>query len=187
MNAGRTCGGYEDTITSAYQRSGLQRADGLSLSVTIARKCSLPPRVPAPGTDLLQRDGIPAETSQAESNALSFRAFLYDFCVIPTNKDLSKGYLSGLEAMARRAGLDSDLVKACQAVSFALHSKPLNRPTIVDKAAVFYHELLGSLAKTIQEPTVAGAAESKYVVMLLGLYQVHAHCNSRPLSMSSGS
>lgn len=140
--------------------------------MSIARKCSLPPRVPIPGTGLFQDDVIPSETSEAESNSLSLRAFLYDFCVVSTNKHLSKGYLSGLELMVRRSGPDSDLVKACQAVSFALHGKPLNRPKMVHKAATFYQHLLGSLVRAIQSPEVANTAESRIVVMLLGLYQV---------------
>jgi hypothetical protein len=142
--------------------------------VSIARKCSLPPRVPTPGSHLFQDNDIPAETSQAESDSLSLRTFLYDFCVISANRDLSKGYFSGLEAMVRRSGLDSDLVKACQAVSFASHGKLLNRPKLVDKAAMFYEDRLVSLAKALQDPDVVSATETKIVVMLLGLYQVYA-------------
>jgi hypothetical protein len=134
-------------------------------------------RVPIPGTDVLPPDTIPIETSQAESNALALRAFFYDYCIISTNPNLSRGFLSGLEMMAYRLGPKSDLVKACQAVAFASHGKPLHRPQLVHKAEMFYQELLGSLAMAIESPASADATETKLVAMLLGLYQV-----SYPLS-----
>lgn len=127
---------------------------------------------------------MPVETSEFESNSLALRAFLYDFCVIPTNKDLSKGYLSSLEMMARRSGLDSDLVKACLVVGHAMHGKPLNRPYMVDKAATLYQELLGSLAKAIQNPDLAKTKELRIIVMLLGLYPVYIF--TQPLAPLDG-
>jgi hypothetical protein len=130
--------------------------------------------VPHPGTGGVPEAVLPDGSSDTESNSLAFRAFLYDFCIIPTDTYMSRGYLSGLEVMARRSGPDSNLVKVCQAVSFAIHGKPLHRPEMVHKAATLYQELLGSLAKTIQDPDVANTTESKLVVMLLGLYQVAA-------------
>jgi hypothetical protein len=129
-------------------------------------------RVPIPGTDVLPSDTIPIETSQAESNELALRAFSYDYCIIPTNPTLSRGYLSGLEMMAHRLGPKSNLVKACQAVVLASHGKPLHRPQLVHKAEKFYQELLGSLARAIESPASADATETKLVAMLLGLYQV---------------
>jgi hypothetical protein len=129
-------------------------------------------RVPIPGTDALPPDTIPVETSQAESNELALRAFFYDYCIMPTNPNLSRGYLSGLEMMAYRLGPKSNLVRACQAVAFASHGKPLHRPQLVHKAEMFYEELLGSLARVIQSPASADATETKLVAMLLGLYQV---------------
>jgi hypothetical protein len=59
-------------------------------------------------------------------------------------------------------------------VSFATHSKPLNRPKLIEKAGIFYHKLLLSLAKAIQSPASANAIETKLIAMLLGLYQVFA-------------
>jgi hypothetical protein len=63
-------------------------------------------------------------------------------------------------------------VKACQAVAFASHGKPLHRPQLVHKADMFYQELLGSLAKAIESPASADVTEIKLVAMLLGFYQV---------------
>ena len=132
----------------------------------------MPKRVPLRGTDILPEDILPKETSQAESGALSLRAFFYDYCITSTNRNLSRGYLSNLEMMAYRRGPNSDWVKACQAVSFAAHGKSLNRPQLIHKASMFYQELLGSMVKIIQSPASAEAVETKCIAMLLGLYQV---------------
>lgn len=132
----------------------------------------MPKRVPLPGTDILPEDILPIETSQAESDTLSLRAFFYDYCITSTNRNLSRGYLSNLEMMAYRRGPKSELVKACQAVSFTAHGKPLNRPQLMHKASMFYQELLGFMAKTVQSPASAEAVETKCIAMLLGLYEV---------------
>lgn len=132
----------------------------------------MPKRVPFPGTTLLPEDVLPIETSQDDSNKLSLRAFFHDYCVISTNPNLSQSYLPGLEMMTRHQEPDSNLVRACQAVSFATHGKPLNRPKLLEKAGFFYQDLLGSVAKAFENPTCVDAIETRYIVMLLGVYQV---------------
>lgn len=74
--------------------------------------------------------------------------------------------------LAYRRGPKSDLVKACQAVAFATHGKPLNSPMLVHKASIFYQELIGSLAKALQNPILANDAETRFIAMLLGIYLV---------------
>ena len=73
----------------------------------------MPKLVPLPGTDFYPEDALPLEISQAESNGLALRAFLYDYCIVSTNPHLSRGFLSGLEMLAYRRGPQSDIVKAC--------------------------------------------------------------------------
>lgn len=132
----------------------------------------MPKRATLPGTDILPDDILPVETSQAESDSLALRAFFYDFCFSSANPNLSRGFLSGLERHAYHLGPKSDLVKTCQAVSFATHGKPLNRPALVHKASIFNQKLLGSLAKALEDSACANAVETKCIAMLLGLYQV---------------
>ena len=175
LKANRGCDGYEDMAFSEFRQYG---ANHPSSFISTARKCSLPIRIPLPGTDILPEETLPPEVSQAQSNALALRTFFYDYCLISTNSNLSRGFLSSLETMAYHLGLKSDLVKACQAVAFACNGKPLHRPKLVRKAEVFYQELLGSLAKAIENRASANAAESKLVAMLLGLHQVaESTCN----------
>lgn len=132
----------------------------------------MPVRVALPGTNTLPEDIGPTETTEAESNEFSLRAFFYDFCVIPTSPRLSRGYFAGLEPLALRLGPKSDLARACQAVSFGTHGKPMCRPYIEQRAEGFYQQLLGSLARAIEYPVAAHPTESKLIAMLLGLYQV---------------
>ncbi|KAK0105409.1 hypothetical protein ONS96_004799 [Cadophora gregata f. sp. sojae] len=143
-----------------------------SPSVSTARKCTLPKRLPIPGTDIIPEDTIPTEVTMDESNALALRAFYYDFCIIPTNINLSRGYLAGLETMVNRLGPKSDLAKVCQAVACASHGKPERRPQIVHRAETSYHHLLGSLAKKLENPSTERFAETRLLAMLLGLYQI---------------
>jgi len=74
--------------------------------------------------------------------------------------------------MVRRLKPSSSLAKACEAVSFASHGKPLGRPIFTGKAALFYQELLGLLAAAIENPESADTRESQRIAMMLGLYQV---------------
>lgn len=134
----------------------------------------LPKRVPIPGTDLFLSDVGPAETPMKKSYEFALRAFFYDFCIPQTNGKLSRGFLSGLEAMAYRLGPESNLAKACQAVSFFSHAKPLNRPHMHERAERLHQELLGSLARAIEEPTLVASLETRYIALLLGLYEVRS-------------
>lgn len=132
----------------------------------------LPKRAPIPGTNLFLSDVGPTETPVKKSYEFALRAFFYDFCIPETNGKLSRGFLSGLEAMAYRLGPESNLVKACQAVSFFSHAKPLNRPHMHERAERLHQELLGSLARAIEVPTLVASLETRYIALLLGLYEV---------------
>ena len=147
------------------------RANQSPKFISTARKCGLPMRVPIPGTNIFPEDNIPV--SQAESNRFALRAFFYDYCIVSANSNISRGYFSDLEVMVYRLGLKSDLAKACQAIVFASHGKCLYRPQLVNKAELYYQQLLGSMVKVIDSPSSKNASETKLVDMLLGLYQVH--------------
>lgn len=172
LRAKRACSGYDDSTVSLFRRYDVRDANQSAPFLSTARKCTIPIRIPIPGTDVLPQDARPTEFTQAESNALALRAFFYDFCIISSNENLSKGFLSSLEKKIHSLGPKSDLAKACQAVGFASHGKPLRRPRFVHIAETFYHELLGSLASTIENPALARSDESKILAMLLGLYEV---------------
>ena len=169
--AKRTCGGYEDDANLIFRRYEVQDGNTLPFK-SMARKCSLPVRVSHPGTDILPEDGKPKEVSDEKFEEFALRAFFYDYCIVSMNHSISRGYLDGLELMLHHLGLQSDLAKACKVVAFASHGIKLRRPVLTRKAEIMYHDLLGSLARAIENPAFANTAESLIIVMLLGLYEV---------------
>lgn len=125
-----------------------------------------------PGTDWFPADGLPKEIPDGETEARSIQAFLYDYCVVPLDRQASRGYIAGLESMLVRLGLDSDLANACRAVAFANGGITLRRPLLTRKAEMLYAGLLGSLARAVVDPVLANTPESLMMAMLLGLYEV---------------
>ncbi|KAL2802931.1 hypothetical protein BJX63DRAFT_437405 [Aspergillus granulosus] len=146
----------------------------------MARKCSLSPRVPVPGTDTVPEDGPPNDIPGGLIEELALRAFFHDYCVVPVNTALSRGFLSGLEPMVHRLGLQSPVANACKAVAFASHGLKLSRPFLTQKAETLYHELLGSLARSIQNPALAAGPEMLVIAILLGLYEMIIAGESNP-------
>lgn len=174
VKAQRTCGGYEDGVDRLFRQYKVP--DGSSAPfVSSARKCTLPIRVREPGTDMLPFDLPPAEVSDEVVEQYAIRSFFYDYCIVSTNRSLSRGYLDGLEEMVTRLGFQSDLSKACKLVAFANRGTTLNRPGLTRKSERLYQELLGSLAKALANLDKANIAESLMIAMLLGLYEVLYH------------
>jgi hypothetical protein len=171
INANRTCGGYEDSDKHIFRQYETQ--DGTaSPSRSIARKCTLPLRVPDPITNIIPEDITPKEVPPEQVEEFALGAFFHDYPTTSTNHQLSRGYLDGLESMLHQLGLQSDLSKACRVVAFANHGLKLRRPGLTKKAEVLYHDLLGSLARAIEKPAFANSAELLMIAMLLGLYEV---------------
>ena len=121
----------------------------------------------------MPEDAKPREVPDEKVEEFALRAFFYDYCIISTNHSISRGYLDGLELMVNRLGWQSDLAKACKVVAFASHGIKLSRPGLTRKAEIFYDDLLGSLAKAIQDPACVNTVESLTIAMLLGLYEVN--------------
>jgi hypothetical protein len=118
-------------------------------------------------------DDVPAkEVPEEKVEEFALGAFFYDYPIVSTNREISRGYLDGLEGMLHNLGLQSDLAKACKVVGFANHGIKLRRPRLVNKAEVMYQDLLGSLARAIEDPRFANGSESLMIAMLLGLYEV---------------
>ena len=169
--AQRTCGGYEESVNCTFREYERQDVDPVPFKST-ARKCSLPVRVPAPGTDILPEDSKPPEVSDEKVEDFALRAFFYDYCIISVNQNLSRGYLNGLEVLLHGLGWQSDLAKACKVVAFANHGIKLCRPILTHKAEVLYQDLLGFLGKGLANTAFATTAESLVIATLLGLYEV---------------
>ncbi|KAH7014208.1 uncharacterized protein B0I36DRAFT_338405 [Microdochium trichocladiopsis] len=197
----RTCRGYEDTDVNTFRPYIQSPATGPSQPsrqnnapvypsqyykllqvqqqaptfISEGRRCTLPARVAPPGSTEIPEDFRGAEVTESARLQFALRGFFYDYCVITTNTQLSRGFLSNVELMTRELGLDSHLVKACEAVACAVHGKTLNRPNLVTMAETRYQDLLGELAQLIDYSKPRDEREPWLVAMLLGVYQiVHA-------------
>ncbi|RAK99901.1 putative C6 transcription factor [Aspergillus ibericus CBS 121593] len=175
LKSNRTCKGYVDQATSklAFRYVIPDSVQSPPQPKSMARKCSLPARVPAPGTNFLPDDASPMEETDDGIEELALRAFFHDYCVTSTNHTISRGFLNGLEPMVLRCGLWSDYAKACKAVAFASHGIKLHRPSLLRKAQTLYDELISSLARVMSLVNSSLlSAEVPTVVMLLGLYEM---------------
>jgi hypothetical protein len=139
--------------------------------ISIARKCGLPKRVPIENGEL-PKDELPSEISQAQSDWIAFRAFLYDFCIVPTDCSLSSGYLADLEQATRRSGPGSRLANACSAISFAAGAKVLRRPHLARRADDIYQWLVTGMIQYLAESSRPVPKDLSSVALLLGLHQV---------------
>ncbi|KAH6867733.1 hypothetical protein B0T10DRAFT_419423 [Thelonectria olida] len=100
------------------------------------------------------------------------RSFLYDFCILPSDTGVSRGFLSTLERHVNKSGLQSMLSKACQAVSWMTHGQALHRPHLVHEAETVYCEVVGTLARAIVHPTQRSKLELRLTSKVLGIYEV---------------
>lgn len=175
LKIGRTCGGYDQTGNDKFRQYEHPTAKSVPPQYpfnSIARKCSLSPRIPIPGTGNIPEDAPPSEVPEHLIEELALRAFFHDYCVVPVNPALSRGFLAGLEPMVQRLGPQSPLADACKAVAFACHGLKLSRPFLTEKAEMLYQTLLGSLAHSIQDGATSRTPEIFIITILLGLYEV---------------
>lgn len=142
---------------------------------SLARKCSMPIRVPNPITGVLPPDVGPTEITAEKSNELALRALLYDLCHVSTNRSMSRSYMPHLEAMALGDRPNSQLVKACHAVSFGSHAKYLNRPRLRQLAEDSYQDVLELFWQELQDPNATKSVQTRTITTLLGLYEVGFH------------
>ncbi|KAE8386067.1 hypothetical protein BDV23DRAFT_175738 [Aspergillus alliaceus] len=168
LKSNRTCRGYE-----VKDSLGLPLQPPLG---SLARKCSLPARDPAPGTDALPDDAHPNEVTGEVVEESGLRAFFYGYCVVSTHRSLSRGFFHKLGGMVRFTGFRSDLAKACKVVAFGGHE-------------MLYQERLNSFAQTIRVRSVESAGFLTililcYMVKIVLVGEIHfGYHNNSPLSL----
>ncbi|KAL3459651.1 hypothetical protein BJX64DRAFT_264482 [Aspergillus heterothallicus] len=188
INTHRVCRGYEAHANGNLifrQHESLQSPSPVSPGIgsghspqpptpfkSLARKCSLPARTPVPGTDILPIDFGPKEVPPELMEECALRAFFYDYCIVPINPTLSRGFLGGLEPLVRRVGMHSQVARACQAVGYASHGIKLSRPFLSRKGEEAYHVLLRALAGAIRDPKAVDRRQTAVMAILLGLYEM---------------
>lgn len=101
--------------------------------------------------------------------------FFNDYSIVSSNRGLSRGYLHGIQTMVAKAGLSSDLAKACTIVALANLGNKLGNITHIDRAKSLYCSLLQSFRLSISNEAVFATVESLITASLLGLYEVSSN------------
>ncbi|CZT05360.1 uncharacterized protein RAG0_11491 [Rhynchosporium agropyri] len=100
------------------------------------------------------------------------KEFFKDYCIYSPNQDLSRGYLSGLPAMTRRAGPSSDVAKACTTISLASLGSKSGDPRISQRGQSLHTSLLRSFSLSISAGDTFISVESLITATLLGLHEI---------------
>ncbi|KAK9252704.1 hypothetical protein V1507DRAFT_212610 [Lipomyces tetrasporus] len=128
---------------------------------------------------------LPDGTDDAQLEDHAVTAFLNDYCLVPENHLLSRGYLEGLETLLAQAGPSSDLAQATRVVALASIGTKLSRSALVHKARVMYSEMLHSLQVMISNAAMPSTAESLMTAVLLGMYEIITATETHPSNHGS--
>jgi hypothetical protein len=101
--------------------------------------------------------------------------FFDDYCILSSNRNVSRGYLHGLPAMVSKADLNSELVQACTLIALANLGSKLGNAAYRHRAESLYSSLLRSFRLSISNQAVFTTVESLITATLLGLYEVRSH------------
>ena len=112
------------------------------------------------------------DNAKFEQRALA--KFFSDYCVVSSNRSLSRGYLNGLESLLNYAGTTSDIAQACKMMALACYGTPSTGTALVykAKAKLLYPSLLRSFTNTISNPANLNTIETLMTAVVLGLYEV---------------
>jgi hypothetical protein len=111
-------------------------------------------------------------------------AFFNDYCIVSSNRDLSRGYLHGLQPMITKAGPSSELLQACTIIALTSLGKKLGNAVFVNRAKGLYSLLLQSFRLSISNEAIFTTVESLFTAALLGLYEVSSHLSRERESWS---
>lgn len=101
--------------------------------------------------------------------------FFNDYCIVSSNRSLSRGYLHGLRVMISKADPNSELVQACTLIALANLGNKLGTIRYRQRAESIYSSLLRSFRLSISNEAVFTTVESLITATLLGLYEVSSN------------
>lgn len=101
--------------------------------------------------------------------------FFHDYCIVSSNRSLSRGYLHGLQDMISKADPNSELVRACTLIALASLGNKVGNIMYKQRAESLYSSLLRSFRLSISNEAVFTTVESLITATLLGLYEVSSH------------
>jgi len=78
-------------------------------------------------------------------------AFYHDYCIVSSNRALSRGFLHGLETMISKAGLESELAQACTTIALTNLGRKVEDNVYIKRAKGLYTLLLRSFRLSISD------------------------------------
>ncbi|KAL5085896.1 hypothetical protein Trisim1_009809 [Trichoderma cf. simile WF8] len=108
--------------------------------------------------------------SDVEQNARL--VFFNDYCIVSSNRSLSRGYLHGLQSMIAKADPNSELVQACTLIALANLGNKFGNTMYRHRAEGLYSLLLRSFRLSISNEAVFTTVESLITAALMGLYEI---------------
>ncbi|TVY45754.1 hypothetical protein LOCC1_G003451 [Lachnellula occidentalis] len=133
--------------------------------------------------DLLRQTADPTHRDtlywpNIEKDALT--AFFNDYCIVSSNRDLSRGFLHGLQTMICQAGPQSELSQACTIIALTNLGRKLENDLRIKRAKGLYSLLLRSFRLSISDSAQFTTLESLITAALLGLYEVITSTDTYP-------
>lgn len=98
--------------------------------------------------------------------------FRDDYCIVPGDVALSRGYLRGLGSLLASAAPSSDVARAVKIVALASLGNKLDEPGLIHRAYASYPDLLRSFQVTMSKATTSDTIETLATAVLLGLFEV---------------
>lgn len=111
-----------------------------------------------------------ADTEAADRDAVEL--FIRDYCIVPGNPALSRGYLHGAAQMLRKAGHGSALASVARVLTLGGLGRRWNSATLRKKAQWLYQAEIRSFQERMVDKSLAFSEESLTMVILFGLYEV---------------
>jgi hypothetical protein len=97
---------------------------------------------------------------------------LNDYCIIPKQSWLTRGYLAGLETLLAGSGPSSDVAAAAKTAAFASLANKHHDTHLSQRAKTEYSKLLRSFSATMSKPEMSNTLEALTTAVLLGIYEV---------------
>lgn len=132
-----------------------------------------PARSSLDNTTVVPSESPPGSVDWLEIEAYARQQFFDDYRVYSPDQAVSRGYLNGLPDMISKAGLNSDVTKACTTIALASLGKKITDQGIFERAQRMHTSLLRSFSLSISSGGTFVSVESLITATLLGLYEVN--------------
>jgi hypothetical protein len=117
------------------------------------------------------------EVDDEEFEKSSLSIFIAEFVLQPVDRQLSRGFLDGMQLLLSGANPSPALASAAKILVLASIGNRMGRKSLISKTERQYVELLRTYHQSLSTETKYVSVENLYTAVLLGLYEVRATPN----------